>query len=103
MFGWDVLFYGTFGIVVTSSVKIAGVLLVFALLVIPSVAGVLVSDKASVRLIVGWSFAFVCSVLGLAAAFLFDAPAAPMILTVLTAALIVHGLAVTAIGKLRTR
>ncbi len=101
LFLWDVLFYGTFGIVVTSSVRIAGVLLVFALLVIPSVAGVLVSDRTSVRLIVGWVFGFICCIVGLMAAFAFDTPAAPMILAVLTVALIVHGILVAVIRKLR--
>ncbi|MCC6477279.1 metal ABC transporter permease [bacterium] len=91
VFVWDVVFYATFGVVVTSSVKIAGVLLVFALLVIPSVAGVLVSNRTSIRLLVGWSFGFVCSTFGLLAAFAYDTPAAPTILTMLTLALIVHG------------
>jgi len=103
LFAWDVLFYGTFGIVVTSSVRIAGVLLVFALLVIPSVAGVLVSDRTSVRLVVGWVFGFICCIAGLMAAFAFDTPAAPMILAVLTVALVVHGLLVTAFNRLRIK
>jgi len=74
---------------------------VFALLVIPSVAGVLVSDRTSVRLIVGWVFGFICCIAGLMAAFAFDTPAAPMILAVLTVALIVHGILVAVIRKLR--
>jgi zinc/manganese transport system permease protein len=91
LFGWDVLFYGTFGVVVTSSVRIAGVLLVFALLVIPAVAGVLVSDRSSIRLLVGWTFGFFCSIAGLLAAFAFNTPATPTIIAVLTLALLVHG------------
>jgi zinc/manganese transport system permease protein len=95
VFGWDVLFYATFGIVVTSSVQIAGVLLVFGLLVIPAVAGVMASDRNGVRLIVGWSFAFLSSFLGLLAAFLFNSPAAPTILAVLALFLILHGLLIS--------
>src|SRR4029450_13550824 len=38
---WDFLFYGSFGFVVTSSVSIAGVLLVFCYLIVPSVAAML--------------------------------------------------------------
>ncbi len=101
LFGWDVLFYSTFGLVVTSSVRIAGVLLVFALLVIPSVAGMLVSDRTSVRLFVGWVFGFVCCFAGLVAAFVFDSPAAPMILAILTVALIVHGMVMRLIFRVR--
>jgi zinc/manganese transport system permease protein len=91
IFWWDVLFYSTFGIVVTSSVKIAGVLLVFGLLVIPSVAGVLVSTRTGVRLAVGWTFAFVCSAAGLLVAFGMNTPAAPTILAVMTLGLTLLG------------
>src|SRR5204863_5880085 len=38
---WDFLFYATFGLVVTSSVSIAGVLLVFSFLIVPPVTAVL--------------------------------------------------------------
>ena len=48
LFLWDFLFYGLFGVVVTSSVQIAGVLLVFGLLVIPAVAGLLASAAAAI-------------------------------------------------------
>ena len=99
LFLWDVLFYTSFGVVVTSSVGIAGVLLVFGLLVIPAVAGVLASDRTGVRLIVGWSFAFLCSVIGLLTAFSLDTPAAPTILTTMAAFLVVHGLIMTAWRK----
>jgi zinc/manganese transport system permease protein len=91
LFLWDVLFYTTFGVVVTSSVGIAGVLLVFGMLVIPAVAGVLASDRTGIRLAVGWSFAFFCSVLGLLAAFRLDTPAAPTILVTMTGVLVVGG------------
>jgi zinc/manganese transport system permease protein len=94
LFLWDVVFYGTFGVVVTSSVRIAGVLLVFALLVIPAVAGVLTSERTGVRLAVGWTFGFFCCIAGLVAAFLLNEPAAPSILVVLVLGLIIHGLLV---------
>src|SRR5437867_6736902 len=41
---WDFLFYASFGFVVTSSVAIAGVLLVFCYLIVPSVAAMLYAD-----------------------------------------------------------
>jgi zinc/manganese transport system permease protein len=49
VFAWDFLFYATFGVVVTSAVHIAGVLLVFGYLVIPAVAGVLSSARTAWR------------------------------------------------------
>jgi zinc/manganese transport system permease protein len=91
LFLWDFLFYATFGFVVTSSVQIAGVLLVFGFLVIPAVAGLMASSRTGVALAVGWSFGFVASVLGLLGSVQFDLPAAPSILVTLTALLLAHG------------
>jgi zinc/manganese transport system permease protein len=71
---WDFVFYFTFGVVVTSSVRIAGVLLVFAYLIVPAVAGVLVSTSVRGRLLVAWSVGFAVSVLGLSASYAWDLP-----------------------------
>src|SRR3954464_881687 len=51
---WDFLFYGTFGFVVTSSVAIAGVLLFFTFLIVPSVTAMLFSEAIGTRLAIGW-------------------------------------------------
>lgn len=91
LFWWDFLFYGLFGLVVTSSVQIAGVLLVFGLLVIPAVAGLLSSRSPKGALIIGWIFAVVASVVGLVGSIQFDTPATPSILVALTAGLLVMG------------
>lgn len=72
--GWDFVFYFTFGVVVTSSVRIAGVLLVFAYLIVPAVAGALLAPTIRGRLIVGWSVGFAVSVLGLSASYAWDLP-----------------------------
>jgi zinc/manganese transport system permease protein len=99
LFLWDFLFYGIFGLVVTSSVKIAGVLLVFGLLVIPSVAGVLVTRTPGRALAVGWIFAFIASFAGLLGAVQFDLPAAPSILVSLSLFLIVLGVVANVTGR----
>src|SRR5204862_4916313 len=52
---WDFLFYASFGFVVTSSVAIAGVLLVFCYLIVPSVAAMLYADTIGRRLATGWT------------------------------------------------
>jgi zinc/manganese transport system permease protein len=62
---WDFLFYGTFGVVVTSFVQISGVYLVFTYLIVPAVCGALLSDTIRGRLLVGWSVALVAGVAGL--------------------------------------
>ena len=59
---WDFLFYASFGVVVTSSVRIAGVLLVFSYLIVPALAGILLARRIGRRLAVGWAFGAAVSV-----------------------------------------
>jgi ABC-type Mn2+/Zn2+ transport systems, permease components len=61
---WDFLFYASFGFVVTSSVAIAGVLLVFCYLIVPSVGAMLFADKIGPRLAIGWTMGTIVSALG---------------------------------------
>lgn len=93
LFWWDLAFYAMFGVVVTSSVQIAGVLLVFGYLVVPAVAGLMTTHRAGPALAVGWIFAFVGSLAGLAGSVHFDLPAAPSILVALALLLFVWGAA----------
>jgi len=51
---WDFLLYATFGLVVTNSVRMAGVLVVFALLVIPAVVAAAAAAGIRARLLIGW-------------------------------------------------
>ena len=71
---WDFLFYVTFGFVVTSSVKIAGVLLVFSFLIIPTIAALLFKESIRGRLIFGWSFGIIGSLAGMFISILLDLP-----------------------------
>jgi zinc/manganese transport system permease protein len=91
LFWWDLAFYAIFGFVVTSSVQIAGVLLVFGLLVIPAVAGLMITQRTGPALAVGWAFGFLGSLLGLLGSVRFDLPAAPSILVALALLLAVGG------------
>jgi zinc/manganese transport system permease protein len=61
---WDFLFYASFGFVVTSSVAIAGVLLVFCYLIVPSVGAMLFADRIGPRLAIGWTMGTLVSALG---------------------------------------
>ncbi|MBN1129274.1 MAG: metal ABC transporter permease [Chitinispirillaceae bacterium] len=76
---WDFLFYFSLGIVVTCSVAIAGVMLVFSYLVIPAVFALVFFDSIKIRLICGWLAGFAISGLGLIASFKFDLPTASTI------------------------
>ena len=71
---WDFLFYASFGLVVTRSVAIAGVLLVFSYLVVPSVAAMLFSSRVGPRLAIGWTMAGAVSILGMYFAVILDLP-----------------------------
>jgi zinc/manganese transport system permease protein len=71
---WDFLFYASFGFVVTSSVAIAGVLLVFCYLIVPSVAAMLYADRIGPRLAIGWTMGTVVSVLGVFLSVVLDMP-----------------------------
>ena len=71
---WDFLFYASFGFVVTSSVAIAGVLLVFCYLIVPSVAAMLYADSIGRRLAIGWSMGTVVSGAGVYLSLLLDLP-----------------------------
>jgi len=71
---WDFLFYASFGFVVTSSVLIAGVLLVFCYLIVPSVAAMLFADRIGPRLAIGWTMGTVVSALGIYLSVKLDLP-----------------------------
>jgi zinc/manganese transport system permease protein len=71
---WDFLFYASFGFVVTSSVSIAGVLLVFCYLIVPSVAAMLYAETIGRRLAIGWSMGTVVSALGMYLSVVLDLP-----------------------------
>ncbi len=78
---WDFLFYASFGLVVTSSVRIAGVLLVFSYLMVPAAMGALLTPSVGGRLLFGWGFGFLVSVLGLSASYVWDLPTGATVVT----------------------
>jgi zinc/manganese transport system permease protein len=71
---WDFLFYASFGVVVTSSVRIAGVLLVFSYLIVPTLAANLLGGPIPRRLAIAWSFGTLVSVIAMVASISFDTP-----------------------------
>jgi zinc/manganese transport system permease protein len=71
---WDFLFYASFGLVVTRAVAIAGVLLVFCYLIVPSVGGMLFAGRIGPRLAIGWVMGVAVSMLGMYFSVQFDLP-----------------------------
>ena len=90
---WDFLFYVSFGIVVTSSVKVAGVLLVFSFLIVPAVCAMIFADSIRKRLLLGWGFGFLGSVVGIIVSYVFDLPTGAAIVCVFGGLLAAGGLA----------
>lgn len=89
---WDFLFYASFGVVVTSSVAVAGVLLVFSFLIIPAAIGTLYSKNIRAKLIVGWVAGTLASALGLATSYAADLPTGAAMVCTFGLALIVAAL-----------
>jgi zinc/manganese transport system permease protein len=96
---WDFLFYAAFGLVVTSFVRIAGVLLVFSYLIVPAVCGINLASTLAKRLLVGWIIALIGGVAGLFFSFYWDLPSGAAIVCTFGALLIL----VSFLGLLRRR
>lgn len=84
---WDFVFYVSFGFVVTSSVAIAGVFLVFSYLVIPAVGALMLSRRLATRLAIGWISGAVISTIGVVVSYQAGLPTSPLIVVFFAAAL----------------
>jgi zinc/manganese transport system permease protein len=89
---WDFLFYAAFGLVVTSFVRIAGVLLVFSYLIVPAVCGINLAGSLGRRLLIGWLIALLGGVGGLFFSFWWDLPSGAAIVCTFGALLIIVSL-----------
>ena len=98
---WDFLFYLSFGIIITFSVEIGGVLMVFAYLVIPACIAILLATGMRPRLVLGWVFGVVGSAIGLLASYYLDMPTGPAIVVVLGLMLIATWLIEKAVKRRR--
>ncbi len=86
---WDFLFYATFGFVVTSSVEMAGVLLVFSFLIVPAICGVLLGRTIGQRLLVGWGAGVLTSMAGMTASYHWDLPTGATVVCAFGACLLI--------------
>jgi zinc/manganese transport system permease protein len=103
---WDLVFYLSFGVVVTSSVSIAGVLLVFCFLIVPAMIGRLFSMRIGVGLSIGWCAGAIASAVGIFGSFVLDAPTGAATVVAFALALVLAGAArflITAPRKERQR
>jgi zinc/manganese transport system permease protein len=86
---WDFLFYAVFGLVVTSFVRLAGVLLVFSYLIVPAVCGINLASRIGNRLLIGWVVALIGGIGGLFLSYWWDLPSGAAIVCTFGALLIV--------------
>ena len=89
--GWDFLFYATFGVVITISVPLAGVLLVFSFLIVPAVCAVVLAATFRARLLVAWAVGFGVSAVGCTLSYVLDLPTGAAVVCTFGAALALLG------------
>jgi zinc/manganese transport system permease protein len=81
---WDFAFYALFGIVITSSVSIAGVLQVFAYLIVPSVLANIWFEDLRKKLLFGWLVGMIVSLVGMSWSYAADLPSGAAIVVCFT-------------------
>ena len=96
---WDFFFYASFGVVVTSSVRIGGVLLVFSYLIVPALAGIILGGRLRARLLIGWAFGTAVSVLAMVASAWLDLPTGATVVCAFGLCLLVLAAVAAATGQ----
>ena len=80
---WEFAFFASFAAVITLAVEVAGVLLVFAFLIIPAFCASMLFISFAGRLVAGWAVGALGSLAGLALAYAADLPVGPTVVAVL--------------------
>ena len=80
---WDFLFYLSFGFMITVSVAMAGVLMVFSYLVAPAIIALTQSTDWLHRILLAWGVGVLGSAPGLFASYQWDLPSGPAIVCAL--------------------
>ncbi len=101
-FLWEFLFFASFAVVITLAVNLAGVLLVFAFLIIPAFSASLLARSFGARLALGWAIGVVGSLAGLWVSYSADLPVGATMVSVLGALPIVAAL-IAALARTRRR
>jgi zinc/manganese transport system permease protein len=88
---YDFLFYLAFGVTVTFSVPVAGVLLVFTFLVVPAIIAVMFSERPVVMMLIAWTTGMMACTAGLAVSYAWDMPTGPLVVCTFAATLAAAG------------
>ncbi len=81
---WDFIFYALFGVVITSSVGVAGILLVFSFLIVPALISTFFRNEIKGQLVIGWVFGFFICILGMILSYKLDMPAGAILVVCFT-------------------
>jgi zinc/manganese transport system permease protein len=82
--GWDFIFYALFGVVITSSVHLAGVLQVFSVLIVPALVSQPFAKTLAGRLIFGWIFGVIVTLIGMGLSIRWDMPSGALVVVCFT-------------------
>ncbi|MBN2347342.1 MAG: metal ABC transporter permease [Bacteroidales bacterium] len=86
---WDFMFYLSFGLVIIEAINMAGILTVFALLILPASFSALISAGWQSRILTGWAVGLIVIILGLFLSFKMDVPSSPVFIVLLAIFLLV--------------
>ena len=81
---WDFLFYALFGVIITSSVRVAGILQVFSFLIVPAIVSSYFFKSVRSRLIFGWIFGSILSLCAMGLSLQLDLPSGALIVVCFT-------------------
>jgi zinc/manganese transport system permease protein len=81
--GWDFLFYFSFGIMIIEAIRVAGVLTVFAFLILPASISALFASQWKQRILIGLGSGLVATLIGLYLSISLDASVSPLIIMLL--------------------
>ncbi|HSH75149.1 MAG TPA: metal ABC transporter permease, partial [Longimicrobiales bacterium] len=95
---FDFLFYASFGIVISYSVEIAGVLMVFSALVIPAVVAFLFTSHFGHALLIAWASGTLAILGGIGASFYWDVATGPLLVCAFGVVLVLSAMARLALG-----
>ncbi len=99
---WDFLFYMTFGFVISISVRVAGVLLVFVFLVAPAVMAFMITSDFKRQLALGWITGTMVCTVGIYLSWVLDMPCGPTVVAFYGVALATIGVVLYVVRAART-
>ncbi|MFQ5534747.1 MAG: metal ABC transporter permease [Sphingomonadales bacterium] len=96
---WEFFFFASFAVTITLAVNVAGILLVFAFLIIPGFSASMIARSFPMRLALGWLFGMAGTIAGLWFSFAGDLPTGATVVSALGALPIIAAVMKMALGR----